>query len=440
MLALTLVTLLGAGGGYAVLVHRTPLPDLAVTVDADSEVLAPSGGESEPELPELPTAVGWLDEERVWSNEDQPRELASLTKLITVLVALDARPLEANAEGPRYTVTAEDEQIRQRVADDDGVAFEAPEGLQLSTRQLLELIMLPSANNYAISYAHWVFGSDAGFRKAVAAWAEKHGFDSVSVVEPSGLSRKNVASPTDLVRIARLALEHPALASVIAEPWATIPGIGPVQNSNPLITEPGVIGVKTGTTVTAGRNLIGARTVTIGGRELTGIVVTMGRASEEARAGDTREELHALDALVGTQTVPEPGAPFGSLTTWQGERVSLVADRGASISLRAGERVELSPIAGPVRAGARGQVAGMLTVTAPSGEEQIPLVTDREIVAPDLLWRMLHPAVVFGWDRPGDADERPEASRALPRPTLSGSVGGDAAGPRAGAVSATLVE
>lgn len=395
---LSTLALLGATGSYAWLVYRTPLPELPVTVVADREVVAPSGTDSEPQLPELPTAVGWLDEDRVWSNEEKPRELASLSKLITVLVALDAKPLAPHDDGPLYTVTAADEEIRQRVLADDGVVVDTPEGLKLSTRQLLEIILLPSANNYAISYAHWVFGSDAGYRTAVAAWAKKHGLESVSMHEPSGLSRKNVASPADLVRIARLALQDPALASVVAEPWASVPGIGPLQNSNPLITEPGVIGVKTGTTVTAGRNMIGARTVTIGGRELTGIVVTMARASEEARAGDTREELHALDALVGTQTVPEPGTAFGKLTTWDGKRVRLVAARGAESTLRAGELVGLSAVAGPLRSGAAGQTAGLLTVTTPSGVEQIPLVTDEEIVAPDLLWKLTHPAVVFGWD------------------------------------------
>ena len=121
--------------------------------------------------------------DRVWANDDSPRRIASITKLVTVLVGLEAKPVEPGTDGPVYTVSEADAALVDEVLTQDGTFAPAPVGLELTTRQLLDLILVPSANNYAIAYSRWVFGSDEAFLAAANDWLSRNGLDSVRIFE-----------------------------------------------------------------------------------------------------------------------------------------------------------------------------------------------------------------------------------------------------------------
>ncbi len=231
------------------------------------------------------------------------------------------------------------------------------------------------------------------------------------------MSDDNVATPSDLVRLTRLALEEPIVAEIVAEASAEIPGIGLVETTNRLLGEPGIIGVKTGTTFPDGYSLSAAQLVALDDRELTAIAVTNGRTNGDDRSGNTREALAALTTARETITIGEANERVGSVTTWLGETVPLILAEPVELTLVPGDRVsrslELTPgslsadaLAGrretasdsdAATAAAAGTPVGISTISGPAGDLTQPIVTASALNEPDLWWRLTNPALLFGW-------------------------------------------
>lgn len=398
--AALIALLVVAAGGYTAAIAMAPLPALkaTLTVEAETQFDADvSGAQAAVDAQGLPAAVGWQHGDQVWANDDTPRRIASITKLVTVLVGLEAAPVEAGTAGPIYTVTEADAALVDEVLAQDGTFAPAPIGLELTTRQLLDLILVPSANNYAIAYARWVFGSDEAFIAAANDWLDRHELGGINIVEPTGLSDDNTATASEVLRLARLALADPLVAEIVSQSVIVIPELGEITTTNRLLGEPGVIGVKTGTTFPSGYSLAAAQRETATGRDLVAIAVTLDRDDADARANDTRAALAALGATPQTLTLIEADEQVGTVVTWQGERVDLVTASRAETALVPGETATRTIQLASPPIGAAGQQAGSVAVTSPSGEEQVPIVTAAATLEPDFWWQLTNPSIMFGW-------------------------------------------
>ncbi|WP_025132568.1 D-alanyl-D-alanine carboxypeptidase family protein [Leucobacter sp. PH1c] len=407
--ALTAVALLG---GYTAACALTPLPqpEVRAAVTTATDPVNIDATATAAELTERtqaavdaqggPAAIGWLDDEEVWSNDDRAHPIASISKLVTVLVGLERAPLAPGADGPVHVWTEADASRSRGYQALGGIAYPIPVGTEVTTRQLLTLSLLPSANDFMAAYAAETIGEGEAFTSAVADWAARNGLDSVSLAEPTGMDEENVASAADVVRIARLALAEPVVAEIVRTPSAELPwDIGTVQNTNPLLTKlPGVIGVKTGTSGAAGANLVAAQEADAHGRPVVRIAAVLGRDSASQRAQDAGTLLTGMgDASRQVQLVL-PEERVGTATTIDGAEIPLVADGSAAAVLlpseEAGREIALAPVAaGPAR-----QSAGRITVTAPEGDTEVAVVAAERIEEPDLWWRVTHPARVFGWE------------------------------------------
>lgn len=400
---IAVTTILLLGGAYTAMIASAELPALEADLspEAAQEITAETeAAEAAVEEQQEPTAIGWLHDDAVWANSDKAAPIASLTKLVTALVCLEAAPAEDDGATPVYTVGADHAAITQQVIARNGVLLPAPEGLELTTRQVVELLLVPSANNYAIAYGNWVFGDEQGFVDAVDDWAERNGIESLSITEASGLSPENVASPADVVRIARLALEHPLIADVVTEASVEIPGVGTIESTNPLLGEDGVIGLKTGTLDAAGYNLAVARHETEGDRELTTVAVVLDRDDGGERAADARATLSAADDTTGPVEVISAAETIGSVITWTGREVPLETSAEITQVLVPGETVSLRTDIAPITASPRGTEVGTALAEGPDGDDEVTVVTTGGIEEPDLWWRLTHPAIVFGWADP----------------------------------------
>ena len=403
-LAVTVVilALLVAAGGYVAAAATAPLPELraSLAVEAETQIVAdPSGAEAVVASQGLPTAIGWADGEQVWSNDDTAYPLASVSKLITVLVCMEAQPLEPGADGPTYVWTEADVQRQNEYLAMEGVAYPIPVGTEITLRQMLQFIFLPSSNDYAAAYAYWVFGDNDAFLAAVEAWKAKHDLESLSFVEPTGMDEGNRANAADLVRIARIALQNPTTLEFNGMQSAEMPwGIGLIENTNPLLGEvPGVIGLKTGALGVVGYNFVLAQQADAFGREIINISVTLARPTKEDRAASGREMLGLMAPLPQEMEFVAEGERVGSVTTWTGETVDLVTAASAGGVLLPGEAARRTIELGPVTAGAAGSAAGTVSVAAPTEADPVAVVTAAAIREPDLMWRLTHPGTVFGW-------------------------------------------
>ncbi|MBP1326311.1 D-alanyl-D-alanine carboxypeptidase (penicillin-binding protein 5/6) [Leucobacter exalbidus] len=383
-------------GGYTATVAATEVAAADVTAAGDTELTITAdtaAAQAVVDAQPLPTAVGWLHDEAVFTNDDTAYPLASISKLVTVLVALEAQPLAPGEDGPTYTWTDADVALQNHYISLDGVAYPIPAGTEITLRQMLTLIFLPSANDFASAYALQVFGTNEDFLAAVADWQARNGIESLTFVEPTGMDEGNQANAADLVRIARLALANPTVTQFTNLQSAELPwGIGVIENTNPLLAElPNMLGLKTGRSSSAGFNLIAAQETDAAGRKLVKISVTMGRGSVEERASSGRDMLAALEPLPQLVTLVEEGEVLGSVTTFTGEEVSVISSGSATAVLTPGESATRTLELSQPAPGAAGQAAGVIMVDSPTGSEEIAVVTAAAIEEATFWWRFTHP-------------------------------------------------
>lgn len=383
-----IIVALGAGYVAACAAIPLPAPTLALEVAA-TQVIAVDDAPLQEAVDgyDEPSAVGWLDGGAVWSNDEAAYPLASITKLVTVLVGQEAEPLEPGDDGPSYAWTEADTDLQAALEEIDGIAFPIPEGTKVTRKQMLTLALVPSANDFATAYAHSVFGDNDAFVAAAADWAERNGLESLVVNEPSGMDDGNVASAADIVRLAGLALSDPVVSEIVSMQRATLPwGIGEVENTNPLLgSMGGAIGVKTGHTDVAGYNLAAAATGSYADRELTRIAVVLGRETEEARARDARALLNRLADAPERLAVTSAGEYLGTLNSVDGQFVELSADETVDQVLVPGE--ELTRTIDPS--------GESITLSGPDGASVVPVYREGSFADPTLGWRLTHPRELF---------------------------------------------
>jgi len=132
------------------------------------------------------------------SNPDMVVPIASVTKLMTAMVVLDAKlPLDQ-----ALPVTIRDAREMQ------GVFSRVRIGSEISRREMLLLTLMSSENRAAASLAHHYPGGYSAFIQAMNAKARALGMTRTHYVEPTGLSERNVSSANDLVKLIRASRQY----------------------------------------------------------------------------------------------------------------------------------------------------------------------------------------------------------------------------------------
>ncbi|MDF2580980.1 MAG: D-alanyl-D-alanine carboxypeptidase, partial [Microbacterium sp.] len=205
-------------------------------------------------------------------------------------------------------------------------------GSTMSLRDALATMLIPSASNYAEAVSTWAFGSQGAFLDAARRWLSAHGLTGTTIVEPTGISSRNTSTPADLLMIGKLAIAHPAIASIAATPALSLPGPGGMSNTNTLLGVNGITGLKTGNLGEDSYNLLYSATLDVGATEpLTVVGVALGGATRESV---NRDVIRTLDSIrAGFQHVPlvSEGREVGSFSTPWGSTARMVVADDASI-------------------------------------------------------------------------------------------------------------
>jgi len=177
--------------------------------------------------------------------------IASLTKLMTAMVLLDAHLDPAEL----LTITSDDKDSLRHSRS------RLPVGTRLPREQALLLALLASENRAAHALGRTYPGGLASFVQAMNAKARELGLSGAHFEDPSGLSSGNVATAWDLARILQAAYRYPEIRDFSTRPETTIQaGRRNIQfpNTNALVRNPRWnIGLsKTGYIEEAGRCLV----------------------------------------------------------------------------------------------------------------------------------------------------------------------------------------
>src|SRR5438132_691843 len=237
--------------------------------------------------------------------------IASVAKVMTAYLVLRDHPLRLDQDGPTIRLTDADvaDTDRRRRQRESIVSVAA--GEQLTERQALQALLLPSANNIAAVLARWDDGSEDRFIARMNATARSLGMTHTRYSDPSGYDDATVSTAADQVRIVDRAMRLPVFASIVATPSSTLPVAGTVHNTNRLLGHDGFVGVKTGSDDAAGgcfafraiRSIDGTRTTITGvvlgqpGHDHIAAALAAAEAMVDRIAGHSRRQGRAMPDL-----------------------------------------------------------------------------------------------------------------------------------------------
>jgi D-alanyl-D-alanine carboxypeptidase (penicillin-binding protein 5/6) len=222
--------------------------------------------------------------------------IASVAKVMTAYLVLRDHPLRLGQEGPTITLTDADVADTDRRHGQHESVVSIAAGEQLTERQALHALLLPSANNIAAVLARWDAGSTDRFVARMNAAARSLGMTHTRYTDPSGYDDATVSTAADQLRIVDRAMRLPVFASIVATPSATLPVAGTVHNTNVLLGHDGFVGVKTGSDDAAGGCFAFRAIRWIDGKRTTITGVVLGQP------GQVEAGLAAADAMVDRVT------------------------------------------------------------------------------------------------------------------------------------------
>lgn len=318
-----------------------------------------------------------------------PLRMYSTAKLMTALLVLHDHPLAEGQGGPELTISQSDVDNTSRRAAADESVVQVAAGEQLSELQLLQGLLIPSANNFADILATWDAGSvDAFVAKMNAEAPALFSKGGTHFADPSGVSDQTTSVPTELLALGEVAMAEPVIADIAGTHSTDLPVAGTVYNVDSQLGHQGVVGIKTGSDPHGQAAFVGLTLRQVGGLPVAIYTAVMGVADLPTAFASTAQ---LADAVAGglrvwrvpaTATVAEYSAPWGAAA-----RVRPVHD--LAIVVWPGPKpvvsYELRSLAVPAAAGTD---AGTLTVTYGTRSYQARLVTAGALVVPGKRWRL----------------------------------------------------
>ncbi|HUZ41387.1 MAG TPA: hypothetical protein VMU68_08370 [Acidimicrobiales bacterium] len=324
------------------------------------------------------------------AHHNQVVPIASLTKLMTVYVALKALPLGTGQTGPCITVTSGDvlDYQHDKSQDDSAVIVEA--GERLCEIDLLDGVLVHSAANYADMLAGMIAPTPEAFVAKMNATAKSLGLKNTHYADDTGISNDSVSTALDQAKLSRTVMRSPLARSIVDQTQVDLPVAGFVSSFTPLVGSNDVVGVKSGRTTAAGGCDVMALAYRLNGQRHLLYAVVLGqqggnvleKAGEAAYALATSARLSqvdvafAKDAVLGTIAFGKDVAPFGlaqasDVFWWDQNNTHPLVIR----LRRLGYRIH------------RGEIVGWIEVH--SVERPVPLVALRSVAAPTLWHRIL---------------------------------------------------
>ena len=322
----------------------------------------------------------------VAQSADEPREPASLTKLMTAYIAF--RALKDKELTPSQMVTVSEKAWR---AEGSRMFIEPKKAV--SVDELLRGEIVQSGNDAAIALAEAVSGSEEAFVVRMNQEAARLGMKSTRFVNATGLpSPQHVSTAADLARVASAIIrDFPEYYPLYALKEYRYNNITQPNRNRLLWTDPFVDGMKTGFTDAAGYCLIAS--AKRGPRRLVSVV--LGAGSDAARASESQKLLNYGFQFYDTVQLYQNGQSVTALKVWKGATDSVaagfVADQYVTLPKGQAPKLKLTleaiePLIAPVTLGQRVGVVKVTLDDKPVG--QYPLQALSEVEPAGFLGRM----------------------------------------------------
>ncbi|MGW3329123.1 serine hydrolase [Streptomyces rubiginosohelvolus] len=374
---------------FAIVQVMRPLPEPSLELTAKPTYTFEGGGTElswpgQGQSAVMVDGVGSLGSE----GAQKPAPIASVAKVMTAYVILQGHPLKGDEEGEKITVDqkAEDESKRP-----DESTAPLTKGQELTQRQMLQLLMIPSGNNAARLLARWDAGSEDKFIDKMNDAAKDLGMTGSTYTDPSGLEKTTVSTATDQLKLAQAVMRNDVFRKIVDMPEVEIEGIdGKIYNNNNLLLQPGVSGIKTGSSTPAGGNLLWSANTKVDGKVLWIYGAVMGQQAGTGRVYDSLEQSlrNSLKLIKDAQeaatsaTVVKKGDVVGYVDNGFGGQAPVVATKNLKAVGWSGLEVELKVTdngKGIDQAAKAGTEVGSVTVGTGTGKVTAPVVLQSDL-------------------------------------------------------------
>lgn len=346
------------------------------------------------------SAIGTLDQGVIATyNKQTPLPMASTAKLITALCVLNKYPITNTSSSPVITLTQSDVNIYDSYAAQGGSVIAVVSGEKISEYQMLQGMLLPSANNLADSLAIWAFGSLANYQTYATQFVTSHGWASTHIgTDASGFNPTSTSTASDLINIGRTVLSNPVLKEIVgSKSVSNFPVVGTISNVNNLIGLENIIGIKTGNTT--GDNGVYLSASNIPNDNITLLTAVMGGPTLWQAMNDSYKLIGAAQANF---SVPSQLSRINSGATvakyivpWTKQVIDANSIGGASITVWNGQSVDVSIKLNDLREKTKqGSTVGQIRLYLPFIHGTIigSVILNGNLSQPSKWWLITHPS------------------------------------------------
>ncbi len=376
---------------FAIVQMVRPLPTPVLTMTAQSSYTF-KGGDPNLSWPDQGQSAVTVDGVGSLGSAgaQKPAPIASVAKIMTAYVVLKEHPLTGKQQGEKITV---DQQAEDESKLGDESTAPISKGQQFTEKQLLQLLMIPSGNNAARLFARWD-SSETEFVAKMNAAAKDLGMTGTTYTDPSGLKKTTVSTAVDQLKLARAVMQNEVLREIVDTPQIDIEGIDTtIYNNNTILLEPGVSGIKTGSSTPAGGNLVWSANTVVDGKKLWIYGAVMGQQAGTGQPYDSLvmslnnslKLIKDAQEAVTSATVVKKGDVVGYVDDGFGGHTPLVATGDLKAKGWPGLKVELSvqgngeEISRSMKAGTK---VGVVTVGTGPGKVSAPVALQQDLKDP----------------------------------------------------------
>jgi D-alanyl-D-alanine carboxypeptidase (penicillin-binding protein 5/6) len=326
-------------------------------------------------------------------NDATPVPIASVTKVITALVVLQKYPLAKGQNGPTITLNTSDVALYHSYIANDGSVIAVQDGEQLTEYQMLQAMLLPSANNISDSLAIWAYGSLDAYKTAAADFLADNGLKHTQLgSDASGLDPGTISTASDLVMLGELAVREPSISEIALQTRANLPVAGTVYNYNAALGKSGITGLKTGNNDQDPGAFLFTATVPVEGKNMTVVGAVLNQPSlynalvsaiplvQSLQNGFTQRTELTKDQVVVTYK-----APWGAVALAKPAKTTTVTAWKADAET---SRVGAKNITVET---AKGSQVGTVTIQDGNATTTHAVTLDKSLSKPSLQWRLKHP-------------------------------------------------
>ncbi|MFF9853820.1 serine hydrolase [Streptomyces litmocidini] len=384
---------------FAIVQMVRPLPAPALTLSA-APTFTFGGGKLQMPWPD--EGQGAVEVEGVGSmgryGAQKPAPIASVTKTMTAYLILRDHPIKGKQQGPEITI---DQKAADQAKHDSESTAPVQKGQTYTEKELLELLMIPSANNVARLLARWDAGSEAAFVEKMNAAAKELGMTQSTYTDPSGLLDSTMSTPQDQLKLAKAVMQYDVFREIVNMPNVTVDGIpGRIENNNNILLHDGVSGIKTGSSTPAGGNLLWAANTVVDGqnRRILGIVMGAQNAKMlidklQLAIDNSLKLIQQAQKDVTSAAVVKKGQVLGYVDDGLGGRTPVVATKELKAVGWPGLEVKLELTDGGKavpHSGKAGDIVGQVSIGTGTGKVSSPVALKADLVEPGFDKKLTH--------------------------------------------------